>query len=460
VPTKIAQHGDKEEVRGAGNRRDPVPQPLGETALLLSLQRTHGNRFVQRLLNGQIAPGGEALGGAGIDRPPRSADTKPVIIQGARDDGQPLERAEQQAPEDIQAQLGPASSMEGGLRGRMESVLGQDFSGVRLHTDSRAAALASSLNARAFTIGSDVAFGAGQYQPGTPLGDGLIAHELAHVVQQQIAYSLTPTQWREGSDEYNDLEKEADASAAGAVATLWAGAQTGFADLGRNALPRLRSGLRLSSCKPKTRAAGAKVEDVNLLKDFAGKFPDAAALIAENEEALGLVREAEDAGAGFGGYAEEGPYPNTWPYTVGHNVYVPKVETDKVLAARDFLFELNNAIREPKFMQLHAEAAKGAKSTLTAKQYARRAVGQEVEGMLRLGNVWFELKKTGPKGSEWDKYDRNFYVREYKDFQKGTKTKDDLINEILQRRYTAGANAGKTVEQYYMEVYESLSGGT
>ncbi len=64
---------------------------------------------------------------------------------------------------------------------------GQDFAGVRVHADARAAASARALNARAYTVGRDVVFGQGQYQPATTSGRQLIAHELAHVVQQSGA---------------------------------------------------------------------------------------------------------------------------------------------------------------------------------------------------------------------------------------------------------------------------------
>ncbi len=62
--------------------------------------------------------------------------------------------------------------------------VGHDFSHVRVHTDARAAESARAVNARAYTVGRDVVFGARQYAPGTIAGEKLIAHELAHVVQQ------------------------------------------------------------------------------------------------------------------------------------------------------------------------------------------------------------------------------------------------------------------------------------
>jgi len=55
---------------------------------------------------------------------------------------------------------------------------------VRVHTDVRSAEISDNLNARAFTLGNNIAFGSGEYQPGTLIGNALIAHELAHVVQQ------------------------------------------------------------------------------------------------------------------------------------------------------------------------------------------------------------------------------------------------------------------------------------
>ena len=66
----------------------------------------------------------------------------------------------------------------------MESRIGFDFSKVRTHTDSRAAASAKSLGARAYTVGNNVVFGPGHFAPNTTEGRHLLAHELTHVVQQ------------------------------------------------------------------------------------------------------------------------------------------------------------------------------------------------------------------------------------------------------------------------------------
>jgi hypothetical protein len=71
-----------------------------------------------------------------------------------------------------------------GTRSFMEPRFGHDFSNVRVHTDTRAAESARAVNALAYTVGSDVVFRPGQYAPATSEGRKLIAHELAHVVQQ------------------------------------------------------------------------------------------------------------------------------------------------------------------------------------------------------------------------------------------------------------------------------------
>ncbi len=75
-------------------------------------------------------------------------------------------------------------TMPHAIRAFYEPGFGQDFSHVRLHTDTGAAHLARSVNARAFTSGNRIVFGENEYQPHTTRGRHLLAHELTHVVQQ------------------------------------------------------------------------------------------------------------------------------------------------------------------------------------------------------------------------------------------------------------------------------------
>jgi hypothetical protein len=162
------------------------------------------------------------------------------------------EDGSEQDPEQIRGQLGSGRALDSSVQRRMQSAFGVNFAGVRVHTDARARELNEGLQARAFTIGNDIAFGAEEYQPGTPVGDALIAHELAHVVQQGSGKpSSGPMQ--KGSSHNDHLEEDADLSAVHAVVSTWTDAKDGLAGIGRNAIPRLRSGLRLQRCSKSQR---------------------------------------------------------------------------------------------------------------------------------------------------------------------------------------------------------------
>jgi hypothetical protein len=76
-------------------------------------------------------------------------------------------------------------SLDEGVRTDMAGRLGHDFSNVRVHTDDRADASARSVSAHAYTVGSDIVFQRGAYDPGSTAGQTLLAHELTHVVQQR-----------------------------------------------------------------------------------------------------------------------------------------------------------------------------------------------------------------------------------------------------------------------------------
>jgi hypothetical protein len=78
---------------------------------------------------------------------------------------------------------GSGTPLDSEVRRKMEPRLGADLSNVRVHAGGDSAQTAAQLGARAFTVGRDVHFGAGQLAPGTKEGDRLLAHELTHVVQ-------------------------------------------------------------------------------------------------------------------------------------------------------------------------------------------------------------------------------------------------------------------------------------
>ncbi len=110
------------------------------------------------------------------------------------------------------APAGSGTALAGSDRSRMESIVGGDLSGTMLHTDSAAADRATGAGALAVTVGRDVAFARGAYRPGTPAGDALLAHELAHVRQQHGGGAAGA---RSGG-----LEREADRAAVMAAVLL------------------------------------------------------------------------------------------------------------------------------------------------------------------------------------------------------------------------------------------------
>jgi len=95
----------------------------------------------------------------------------------------------------------------------MENGFGADFGDVRVHTDDTAARTAVSFGAAALTVGRDVSFGPGRYLPGTAEGDRLIAHELAHVVQQRRGGATPPLD--PNAPHERAAERSAEAVAAG-----------------------------------------------------------------------------------------------------------------------------------------------------------------------------------------------------------------------------------------------------
>lgn len=130
--------------------------------------------------------------------------------------------AEPGSPAALVAALGAGQRLDPGTASRMEGAFGQSFADVRIHTDATAARLADEHDARAFTIGSHVAFGASAYRPGVPEGDALVAHELAHVVQQQGAGPAEAAVRRKPIED-GSAEAYADQAAHGVVASLWGG---------------------------------------------------------------------------------------------------------------------------------------------------------------------------------------------------------------------------------------------
>ncbi len=190
----------------------PPEQPMlprfagaGDTAALFAqLQQTAGNQAVGLLLR-QQAQAASAAGQLPTTpalvalqaRATRRAMAAPAAPAPVAPVAPPAEQAAPTAPigpeggplpaalaERIEAKRGDGAPLDTGTRAAMEGPLGADLTGVRVHTDPEADALNQSVSAVAFTTGSDIFFRQGAYAPGSPGGDGLLAHELTHVVQQ------------------------------------------------------------------------------------------------------------------------------------------------------------------------------------------------------------------------------------------------------------------------------------
>jgi hypothetical protein len=192
------------------------------------LQRTYGNRYVQRVLQAKLKIGQPGdiyeqeadrvaeqvmkMAVPPVQRQPQEEEEKKeeeqVQAKPIAEQITPLVQLQPEEEEEKEEELqtkeaaGQSGEVSSGLESRINAMkgggqplpastraffeprFGHDFSNVRIHTDAPAAETARALNARAFTMGREVVFGAGRYAPVTTKGKQLMAHELTHVVQQ------------------------------------------------------------------------------------------------------------------------------------------------------------------------------------------------------------------------------------------------------------------------------------
>jgi len=170
------------------------------------------NNFRAAFFLGEVSLVGiqpKRIDGAGSNEPQeREADDAAEAVTQSR----PLQTSISRTPFALQAGdliAGSGSGLPPGVQRDMERTLGQDFSKVRVHTNAGAEQLAGSLNARAYTVGRDIGFGASQYAPQSREGRSLLAHELTHVIQQSgtsprttpigVANSLNDDWWKSQS---------------------------------------------------------------------------------------------------------------------------------------------------------------------------------------------------------------------------------------------------------------------
>ena len=115
----------------------------------------------------------------------------------------------------IDAVRGGGEPLPGSVRSYFEARFGRDFGDVRVHTGPRAEATAQQINALAYTVGRDIAFAKGRYQPATAAGRWILAHELTHVVQQRAKPVTNGMEIEFGAPK--TLERQADSVATALV---------------------------------------------------------------------------------------------------------------------------------------------------------------------------------------------------------------------------------------------------
>lgn len=139
-------------------------------------------------------------------------------------------------PSSVQRALAsPGRPLDAATRSVMEPRFGHDFSRVRVHDDAQAAASARDVHAHAYTVGSDIVFGAGRHAPDSEPGRRTLAHELTHVVQQSGGASSIATSSMAISDPSDASEREAEAVADRVVR----GGAANVAGVSSNAVQRL-----------------------------------------------------------------------------------------------------------------------------------------------------------------------------------------------------------------------------
>jgi peptidoglycan/xylan/chitin deacetylase (PgdA/CDA1 family) len=197
---------------------------------ILHLQRTIGNHAVQRLLNTGIE---EAT-----DKPITKENTTAHLLSDAvSSPGQPLDFS---------------------LKSAFESRFRHDFSQIQIHNNSASAQASRAIGARAFTYGRNIVFGEGIYRPHTPQGQHLLAHELAHVIQQSRSNT--------SNGNIGKVHGTGELEAEHAVAALgWGKLQPGYNTVALDV--EQESGKRPLSELPKLSPASALIQRVQLTYD-------------------------------------------------------------------------------------------------------------------------------------------------------------------------------------------------
>ncbi len=167
-----------------GGCPDCSKRRLIQPALMVGPADDVYEREAERIATAMTAGAADGPPAAGKNEPANPASSAPSAQRQAGAIGA---AATDNVTEEAARQLGGGRPLDAASRDFFESHLGHDLGRVRVHTDRAAARSADELGARAYTMGRDVVFGAGEYDPATASGRHLLAHELVHVVQQGAA---------------------------------------------------------------------------------------------------------------------------------------------------------------------------------------------------------------------------------------------------------------------------------
>ena len=194
-----AGHNGSASAPDDGDGSAAAAQPLLQARLTIGRPNDRFEReadaVADQVVNMPRHPGGTATGVQAkplpiteLPRPHQQPSGLPRPTRAPHDRVQRQESDGPTASADVASRLGSrrggGRGLEEGTRLEMESAIGADFSGVRVHTDGEATQLSQDLGAKAFTHGSDIYFNEGQYDPDSSGGKHLLAHELTHTVQQ------------------------------------------------------------------------------------------------------------------------------------------------------------------------------------------------------------------------------------------------------------------------------------
>ena len=183
----------------------------------------HASQKTKPIVHDEALMPGGASQSAVLAAPENPLTSGLLLRKAERDDNGVADGAEHAV---ATAATSSGAALPAAIQRKFESSLGADLSSVRVHTGGESQNAAHAVGAKAYTIGQDIHFGAGQYDPSSGAGEHLLAHEVAHTVQQQGG---TPTRQNKlevsspGDAAEHEADRAADAMVQGASATVRGG---------------------------------------------------------------------------------------------------------------------------------------------------------------------------------------------------------------------------------------------